>query len=166
MCIRDSKNTEEIKKGKLVAVLYTLLTSSSAVLIGIIGRLMFTTQGQNPESILGISGENVLYILLIEIMPTIIVGIYIAAVLSAVMSTVDSLLVVASSAVTRDFYQQILNPKANPDFLIKLSKQITLTLAIISLIVAVSVSLISPTRTIFWFVIFGWSGIALSLIHI
>ena len=154
------KNTEEIKKGKLVAVLYTLLTSSSAVLIGIIGRLMFTTQGQNPESILGISGENVLYILLIEIMPTIIVGVYIAAVLSAVMSTVDSLLVVASSAVTRDFYQQILNPKANPDFLIKLSKQITLTLAIISLIVAVSVSLISPTRTIFWFVIFGWSGIA------
>ena len=54
------------------------------------------------------------------------------------MSTVDSLLVVASSAVTRDFYQQILNPKANPDFLIKLSKQITLTLAIISLIVALA----------------------------
>ena len=129
------KNTEEIKKGKLVAVLYTLLTSSSAVLIGIIGRLMFTTQGQNPESILGISGEDVLYTLLIEIMPTIIVGIYIAAVLSAVMSTVDSLLVVASSAVTRDFYQQILNPKANSDHLIRLSKQITLTLAIISLIV-------------------------------
>ena len=97
-------------------------------------------------------------------MPTIIVGIYIAAVLSAVMSTVDSLLVVASSAVTRDFYQQILNPKANPDFLIKLSKQITLTLAIISLIVAVSVSLISPTRTIFWFVIFGWSGIAATIL--
>ena len=43
-------------------------------------------------------------------MPTIIIGIYIAAVLSAVMSTVDSLLVVASSAVTRDFYQQILHP--------------------------------------------------------
>ena len=121
------------------------------------------THGQNPESILGISGENVLYVLLIEIMPTIIVGVYIAAVLSAVMSTVDSLLVVASSAVTRDFYQQILNPKANPDFLIKLSKQITLTLAIISLIVAVSVSLISPTRTIFWFVIFGWSGIAAAI---
>ena len=92
--------TEEIKKGKLVAVLYTLLTSSSAVLIGIIGRLMFTTQGQNPETILGISGENVLYILLIEIMPTIIVGVYIAAVLSAVMSTVDSLLVVASVSYT------------------------------------------------------------------
>lgn len=154
------KNTEEIKKGKLVAVLYTLLTSSSAVLIGIIGRLMFTTQGQNPETILGISGENVLYILLVEIMPPIILGIYIAAVLSAVMSTVDSLLVVASSAVTRDFYQQILKPKASPESLIKLSKQVTLSLAIISLFVAIIVSLISPNRTIFWFVIFGWSGIA------
>jgi sodium/proline symporter len=121
---------------------------------------MFTSSNQNPESVLGVAGENVLYLLLIEIMPTIVVGIYIAALLSAVMSTVDSLLVVASSAVTRDFYQKIINPKIDQKSLIKLSKKVTLILAFFALFVAITVSLISPDRTVFWFVIFGWSGIA------
>jgi len=92
-------------------------------------------------------------------MPTLIIGIYIAAVLSAVMSTVDSLLVVASSAVTRDFYQQILHPEIDEKKLMGLSKKVTLILAILSLGVALAVSVLSPTRTVFWFVIFGWSGI-------
>ena len=42
-----------------------------------------------------------------KVMPLVIVGIYVAVVLAAIMSTIDSLLVVASSAVVRDFYQQI-----------------------------------------------------------
>jgi Na+/proline symporter len=76
------------------------------------------------------------------------------------MSTVDSLLVVASSAVTRDFYQQILHPNVDEQRLMGLSKKVTLALAILALIVALCVSVLSPTRTVFWFVIFGWSGIA------
>ena len=99
-------------------------------------------------------------LLLGQVMPTIIIGIYIAAVLSAVMSTVDSLLVVASSAVTRDFYQQILNPNVDQKWLISFSKKVTLGLALFALGVALTVSILSPDRTVFWFVIFGWSGIA------
>jgi len=76
------------------------------------------------------------------------------------MSTVDSLLVVASSAVTRDFYQQIFNPKIDEELLVSISKKVTFILAILALCVALLVSVLSPTRTVFWFVIFGWSGIA------
>ena len=36
----------------------------------------------------------------------------------------------------------------------------TLTLALVALAVSTTVSLIAPNRTIFWYVIFGWSGIA------
>ena len=154
------KDVDEIDKGKWVAVLYTLITDSAAVMIGMIGRYVLTTKGQDPELILGPAGENVLSMLLGQVMPTIIIGIYIAAVLSAVMSTVDSLLVVASSAVTRDFYQQILNPKVDQQWLINFSKKVTLGLALLALGVALTVSVLSPDRTVFWFVIFGWSGIA------
>ena len=154
------KNESEIDKGKWLAIGYTFLTDTAAVLIGILGRYMFTQFGDNPESILGNSGENVLSLVLGQVMPTFIVGIYIAVVLSAVMSTVDSLLVVASSAVTRDIYQKIINPDIDQKSLMKLSKQITLILALLALVVAIFVSIISPTRTVFWFVIFGWSGIA------
>ena len=157
IAIRDTK---EIDKGKWVAVLYTLLTDTAAVMIGMIGRYLLTNTGQDPELVLGPAGENVLSLLLGQVMPTIIIGIYIAAVLSAVMSTVDSLLIVASSAVTRDFYQQILNPDVDQKSLISLSKKVTLGLALFALGVALTVSILSPDRTVFWFVIFGWSGIA------
>jgi sodium/proline symporter len=154
------KNEAEIEKGKWVALFYTLLTDTSAVAIGILGRYMLTEAGENPEMILGNAAENVLALVLGQVMPTLIIGIYIAAVLSAVMSTVDSLLVVASSAVTRDFYQQILHPGIDEKKLMSLSKKVTLILAILALGVALAVSVLSPTRTVFWFVIFGWSGIA------
>ena len=154
------KNEAEIKKGKWVAIAYTLLTDTAAVLIGILGRVILTKVGDSPELTLGNMGEDVLALLLSEVMPSVIIGVYIAAVLSAVMSTVDSLLVVASSAVTRDFYQQIFNPEIREDLLVSLSKKVTLILAILALGVALLVSVLSPTRTVFWFVIFGWSGIA------
>ena len=154
------KDEAEIEKGKWVALFYTLLTDSAAVMIGILGRYMLTQAGDNPELILGNAAENVLALVLGQVMPTLIIGIYIAAVLSAVMSTVDSLLVVASSAVSRDFYQQILHPDIDERKLMDLSKKVTLTLAILALGVALMVSVLSPTRTVFWFVIFGWSGIA------
>ena len=53
-----------------------------------------------------------------------------------------------------------LNTKIDEKKLMGLSKKVTLTLAILALGVALAVSVLSPTRTVFWFVIFGWSGIA------
>jgi sodium/proline symporter len=150
----------EVEKGKWVAIFYTLLTDTAAVMVGIFGRYMLTKTGQDPETILGIAGENVLAMLLNLVMPTVIIGVYIAAVLSAVMSTVDSLLVVASSAVTRDFYQQIIYPDIDEKWLMRFSKKVTLSLAMLALGVALTVSVLFPDRTVFWFVIFGWSGIA------
>ena len=154
------RNEEQLEKGKLVAVLYTLLTLSAAVFIGILGRVLFTGVGDSPENILGISAENVLPILVESVLPMALVGLYIGVILAAVMSTIDSLLVVASSAVTRDFYQQIFHPDMEGEKLTTLSRKVTLIMALIALATAIIVSVISPDRTIFWFAIFGWSGIA------
>jgi sodium/proline symporter len=154
------KSVSEIKKGRWVAIIFTLITDSCAVLIGIYGRYLLTSVGENPEEILGNGAQNILPLLVEKIMPLTLIGIYIAAVLSAIMSTIDSLLVVASSAISRDFYQQILKPDKSEVELAKISKLITLVLAIFALIIALLVAVTTPDRTIFWFVIFGWSGIA------
>jgi Na+/proline symporter len=76
------------------------------------------------------------------------------------MSTIDSLLILASSAVTRDFYQQIFHPKMDENKMSWISRMVTLGMALFALGIAMSVAVISPERTVFWFVIFGWSGIA------
>ena len=124
------------------------------------GRYLFTEYGQDPESVLGEGGEGVLIKMIENLFPLTIVAIYIAIVLSAIMSTIDSLIIVASSALTRDFYQQILAPKITDKKLTKISRYVTLTIALLSLIIAMIVAINSPDRTVFWFVIFGFSGIA------
>ncbi len=154
------KNTAEIKKGRWVAVVFTLLTDSCAVLIGIYGRYLLTSFGENPETILGNGAQNVLPLLVEKIMPLALIGVYVAAVLSAIMSTIDSLLVMSSSAISRDFYQQIFKPNKSEAALAKINRNITLIMAVLALFIAMIVSVLSPTRTVFWFVIFGWSGIA------
>ena len=154
------KNEEEINKGRWVAIIFTVLTDSAAVMVGIIGRLIFSEQGQDIELLLGNSGQNVLSMLVSEVMPAFIMGLYVAVVLAAIMSTIDSLLVVASSAITRDFYQKIFRPSAREDALTGMSKRVTLLMAVLALLISLVVAAGAPDRTIFCFVISGWSGIA------
>jgi sodium/proline symporter len=154
------KNEMELNKGRWVALAFTLLTDTAAVTIGLLGRYLFTEAGQDPEAVLGLAGEDVLITMVEAMLPLVLIGIFIAIVLSAIMSTIDSLLVVASSAITRDFYQKIFHPEIPDAKLARMSRLVTLGMALLALGIAMSVAVLSPDRTIFWFVIFGWSGIA------
>ncbi len=155
------KNEAEIDRGKWVAIVFTLLTDAAAVSIGLLGRYLFTEVGDDPAALLGgPAGEEVLMVMIDHLLPITIAAIYIAIVLSAIMSTIDSLIVVASSALTRDFYQKILNPTVGKKKLTRISRLVTLALAFFALAIAMVVAVVSPDRTVFWFVIFGWSGIA------
>ena len=153
------KSQAELKKGRYVAVAFTILADLSAIAIGLLGRYLFTEVGMDAESVLGDGGEAVFSKLVDEVLPLVLVGIYTAAILSAIMSTIDSLLVVASSAVTRDIYQKALGKDWGVKKMTNLSRNITLLMALLALSITLSVSFLSESRAIFWFVIFGWSGI-------
>lgn len=157
MAIRDES---QIRAGRWVAIAFTILTDAGAVLTGMLGHAILVGAGGDFAGVLGSDGERVLPELVAHIFPPGIVGLYVAAVLAATMSTIDSLLLVASSAVTRDVYQQMWHPTVRSETLTGLSRQVTLALAVLALGIALSVAMLSPDRTIFWYVIFGWSGIA------
>ena len=154
------KSEKEIYKGKWIALIFTLLTDAAAVTIGILARIYFTSEGQDPEVVLGNGGENVLSMITNEFLPSILVAIFIAIVLSAIMSTIDSLLVLASSAITRDFYQKIFRPDLKDEDLTSFSRLVTVIMAVIALCIAILLYNLYPERKIFWIMIFGWSGIA------
>ena len=160
--IRDE---QEIRKGRWVAIVFTLLTDTGAILAGLLGRYLIAPDGDastlfGSESLLGPGGQNILPLTVEYLFPPLVVGLFIAAVLGATMSTIDSLLVVASSAVTRDVYQQSFYPDSDAKKLTRMSRWVTLGLALVSLAVALTVAWAVPGRTIFWFAVFGWSGIA------
>lgn len=154
------KNEREIDKGKWVALAFTLLTDAAAVTIGILARIIFTEQGQDAEAILGVGGKDVLSMITETFLPTFLVAIYVAIVLSAIMSTIDSLLILASSAITRDFYQKIFRPDLKDENLTKLSRIVTVIMALTALAMAIILNWISPDRQLFWVILFGWAGLA------
>lgn len=154
------KNESEINKGRWVALAFTLLTDAAAVSIGLLGRYLYSGSGADPIAVFGTGAENVLIMMVENLLPLTLVGLYIAIVLSAIMSTIDSLLIVASSAITRDFYQKIFNPEIDESTMTRLSRFVTLGMALLALALSFTVAILTPERTVFWFVIFGWSGIA------
>jgi len=154
------RSEAQINRGKWVAVLFTLLVDTAAVSIGVLGRYVFTSQGVEPDVALGNGAQNVLSEMVEFTFPPWIVGLYVAAVLSAIMSTVSSLLVMASGSITHDLYEKIYNPALADSDAARMCRYMTLLLAALALGLAITVSIVSPTRTVFWFAIFGWSGIA------
>jgi sodium/proline symporter len=157
IAIRDEG---EIRAGRWVAIVFTILTDAGAVASGMLGRALLVGDGGSFGDVLGASGERVLPALVEILFSPGVVGLYIAAVLAATMSTIDSLLLVASSAITRDVYQQMLRPDRKHEPLTGLSRVVTLVLAGVALALALTVSVVSPGVTIFWYAIFGWSGIS------
>ncbi|MEZ4270336.1 MAG: sodium/proline symporter [Myxococcota bacterium] len=154
------RDEAEIPAGTVVAIIWTLMADTGAVLAGMAGRALLSEPGNDVEALLGSGGENVLPLLVEHLFPTVVVGIYIAVVLSAIMSTVDSLLILAGSAAVRDLYQKVLHPEMTDAELGRTSRNVTIALATAAFALAIVVALLVPGRTVFWFVIFGWSGIA------
>ncbi|TWU48046.1 sodium/proline symporter [Rubripirellula reticaptiva] len=154
------RSEKEIRPGAIVAVIWTLLATLGAVLVGMVGRALLMTPDQSLEDGLGQGGQHVLPMLVDQSVPDWGIGLYIAIVLAAIMSTVDSLLVLASSAFVRDYYQKVRHPEMSDTELLGRSRWVTFGLAGDSLLIAFSVAALVPGRTVFWFAIFGWSGIS------
>ncbi len=154
------RSTAEVRPGAIVASIWTLLATTSAVLIGMVGRAVLMSPGDLLAEKLGEGGENVLPLMVAHSVPDWVSGLYIAIVLAAIMSTVDSLLVLASSAFVRDYYQKVRHPDMSDKDLLGRSRMVTFGLATIALAIAFSVAALVPGRTVFWFTIFGWSGIS------
>ncbi len=153
------RSESEISRGAAVAITWTILADVGALLTGLVGRHLLVGPSGDVAG-LGSGGEAVLPMLVDLVMPIFLVGMFVAVVLAAIMSTVDSLLVLASSAVVRDWYQKVKAPDTADDALIGRSRAATFILAFVALLIAVGVALATPDRTVFWFVIFGWSGIS------
>ena len=149
--IRDQ---QQISYGAWVAIVWTLMADTGAVLLGLAGRALFT------DAQLGADPDNILPVMSQALLAPFFAGVYIAMVLSAIMSTVDSLLVVASSSAVRDYWQKVMHPDLNDVELMKLSRRMTLVLAMISFAVGMGILLYDVENGVFWVIIFGWSGIS------
>ncbi len=141
-----ARDQRQIVNAAPVAVLCIVVFDLGAVFAGMAGRILFPGLA-DPETVLPAMAS--------ELFPAVFTGIFLVVVLAAIMSTVDSLLILASSAVVRDIVQRIFRPQASQRALSNLGKAVTVVLGAIGLVLA-----LTEVRVIFWFVLFAWSGLA------
>jgi sodium/proline symporter len=143
MAARDQR---EIEKGGVWAVLCVLGFDVGAVLSGMAGRVLFPGLA-DPETVLPELSA--------ALFPPVFTALFLVVVLAAIMSTVDSLLILASSAVVRDVWQQAAGSRADERRLARLGKGVTVVVGAVGLVLA-----LTEVRVVFWFVLFAWSGLA------
>lgn len=108
------RKAESAKNGARLGVFLSVTLLGFAGIIGFSAIALFGPGLGNPE--------DAYMSLVTELMPTWMAGIFLAGVLSAVMSTADSQLVVASTTLTEDFYRAFINRQAPDKVLVWLSR--------------------------------------------
>lgn len=142
----SAKDTRSITNGSLISVLCAIVFDIGAIFSGMAGRALFPGL-DDPETIYPLMGT--------ELFPAAFTGVFLVVVLAAIMSTADSLLILASSAVVRDVIQKVYQPPWTENTFSHWGKGVTVILGAIALALA-----LPEVRVIFWFVLFAWSGLA------
>ena len=141
----SARDDREIKRARIVSVSVLLIFTVGAVTAGVAGRALFPGL-DDPETIFPVLSNN--------LFPPIIAGMLLVVVLSAIMSTVDSLLLLASSSVVRDSYQKIIGTDKSEETLSNYGKIVTVIIGAIAVVLG-----IQEPRVIFDFVLASWSGL-------
>ncbi len=141
----SARDEGELRKARSVSVTVLFIFMLGAITAGMAGRALFPDLADS---------ETVFPRMANELFPPLLTGVLVVVVLSAIMSTVDSLLLLASSALVRDFFQKVRkSPRSDAD-LARLGKLATVVIGLLGIAFA-----IPEARFIFWFVLFSWSGL-------
>jgi sodium/pantothenate symporter len=89
-----------------------------------------------------------------KVLPPFVAGIVLAAPMAAIMSTVDALLILVSSALVKDVYLNYIKPDAGDDQVKKVSFSVTAIIGIVVILLA-----LSPPDLIVWLNLFSFGGL-------
>lgn len=136
---------EKIRQTQLIAMVWGVLVFYGAGYLGLAGRLVRPGLS-DPEQLFPILAKESLHPLL--------AGVMLAAILSAIMSTVSSQLLVAASAVSRDLLERGFGLARSGRASLLAGRAAVVVLGLLAMAVAVG-----QVRVVFWFVLFAWSGL-------
>lgn len=134
----------DLPKAQFIGVTWVVITLIAAVFVGMVGIPALAPLA-DPETVF-ISLVSILF-------NPWIAGLFLAAILAAIMSTIDSQLLVSSSALAEDFYRSLLRPGASGKELLWVSRLSVIVIALVALILAKS------GGSVLALVAYAWAGL-------
>ncbi len=140
------EDPEELRHSTLIAMFWTVITTYGAVMIGLLGRAIIPTL-DDPETI---------YLSLVEkLFSSNVIGLFAAAVMAAILSSVSAYLLVAATSTATNVYSRIKKDKEG--------KQSLIVERVAIVIIGVLAFLMSlEGGIVFTVALFAWGGLAAS----
>ena len=142
------RKADELKRSRRIATVWCVISLAAAVCIGLVGRsaypLQFATKS-GAESIFSFMSQTLLH--------PLFAGVIMAGILAATISSSDSYLLIAASAVSKNLYQGIFKKNATDKQVMLVSRITLLVVAAIGVIIA-----LDENSVIFDIVGFAWAG--------
>jgi len=145
MAIRKSS---EIKMSRRIATIWVIISLTSAVTIGLIGRVLYPDAYNSATS-----AENIFILMSNKFFVPIFAGVVMAGILAATISSSDSYLLIAASAFSKNIYHGLFKKDASDKEILRISR---ITLLVIAVIVAIIA--LDEDSKIFKIVSFAWAG--------
>ncbi|EZH66443.1 proline:sodium symporter PutP [Bacillaceae bacterium JMAK1] len=147
MAIRSER---EVPVARLVGMTWMVISLFGAIFVGIMGIAYFDGIGAGTP----LDNHETVFIMFSQILfNPWVAGFLLAAILSAIMSTVDSQLLVSSSALAEDFYKGFIRPKASDKELVWLGRFGVILIAVIAMILG-----LDSDNTVLELVEYAWAG--------
>lgn len=142
------KKPEQLKLSRRVATVWCAISLTAAVAIGIIGRVLY------PDALLTqSSSESVFVLMSMDFFVPIFAGFVMAGILAATISSSDSYLLIAASAVSKTIYHGIVKKDANDKQVLWMTRITLLVVAVLAMVLAAN-----ENSIIFQVVAFAWAG--------
>lgn len=145
------RSAGELAASRHIAVGWVTIALAAATLVGLAGAAWLDPPLQGADS------EKVFMAMAAALLHPVVAGICLAGILAAVMSTADSQLLVASSAVSEDLYRDLLRPNAAPGELLWIGRFAVIAIAIGAFLLA-----LDPGSKVLDLVAYAWAGFGAS----
>lgn len=144
------RKTNELKRSRRIATVWVIISLSAAVFIGVLGRYILPTDVALATK----SGaENVFAHLAQLLFHPVVAGVVMAGILAATISSSDSYLLIAASAVSKNLFGGVIKKNASDRQIMWVSRFVLLAITLFGMLIAWD-----EKSIIFEVVSFAWSG--------
>jgi sodium/proline symporter len=130
-----------------IAMTWVTISMIGALLVGFTGIVAL------PETLTGAETEKIFINLVGLLFHPVLAGVWLAAILAAIMSTADSQLLVASAALTHDFYEIVIRKEAKQQELLWVGR-----FGVVGTAAAAFVLALNPDSKVLDLVAYAWAG--------
>ena len=146
------RSVEEVRKSRIIATSWCVISLGCAVCIGLVGRAMMPT-----ELLTSTDAETIFIVLAQTLLPSFMCGVVVSGIFAASMSSSSSYLIIGASAMGENIFRGLLHRKATDKQVMIVARVTLVVMFLFGILVAYD-----QNSSIFQVVSYAWAGLGAS----